>query len=166
MTVNLSEIHVSLGEFERRHNIAKGTVSKRARELGYDTSTGLSPTAYAAMKAEFKVSDRPADVPQDEPDTTPTAPTYTMRAGSLVPMGERRPAIANRVFDAAGYQDDKAALQVEAQQQAAALNDAIAAYARAKVASVLAEVDLVGDALRANALGAMGVQVGKSDTAA
>lgn len=156
-------MNISLGEFERRHNIAKGTVSKRAREMGFDTSEGLNPEAYAAMKAEFKVRDR-AVPSQPEPDTTPTAPTYSMRAGSLVPMGERRPAIASRVFDADGYHQDKAALQVEAQQQAAALNDAIANYARAKVASVLAEVDLVGDALRANALGAMGVQVGKPDS--
>jgi hypothetical protein len=66
MTVNLSEIHISLGEFERRHNIAKGTISKRAREMGFDTSEGLSPTAYAAMKTEFKVSDRPAAAPQPQ----------------------------------------------------------------------------------------------------
>jgi hypothetical protein len=154
----MSDRYVSLGEFERMHGVHKGTVSKRAREMGFDTASGLSPEAYEAMKNEFKVSDRPSG---DRSNDTPTAPTYTMRASSLVPLGERRPAIAQRVFDADGYQQDKAALQVEAQSQAAALNDAIAAYARAKVASVLAEVDLVGDSLRANALGAMGVQVGK-----
>lgn len=51
-------MNISLGEFERRHNIAKGTVSKKARELGFDTSQGLSPEAYEAMKGEFKVCDR------------------------------------------------------------------------------------------------------------
>lgn len=46
---------ISLGEFERRHGIHKGTVSKRAREMGFDTSAGLSSEAYEAMQREFDV---------------------------------------------------------------------------------------------------------------
>lgn len=46
---------MSLGEFQRRYGVHKGTVSKRARELGYDTSAGLSPEAVEAMKREFQV---------------------------------------------------------------------------------------------------------------
>ena len=65
-------MNISLGEFERRHNIAKGTVSKRAREKGFDTSQGLTLEAYEAMKAEFCVRDRPSA------DDTPESPTYPM----------------------------------------------------------------------------------------
>jgi hypothetical protein len=47
--------HISLGDFERRHGINKGSVSKRARELGYSTASGLSPAAYQAMCQAFDV---------------------------------------------------------------------------------------------------------------
>lgn len=46
---------MTLGEFQRRYGVHKGTVSKRARELGYNTSAGLSPEAVEAMKREFQV---------------------------------------------------------------------------------------------------------------
>lgn len=49
---------MTLGEFQRRYGVHKGTVSKKARELGYDTSAGLSPEAVEAMKREFGVSER------------------------------------------------------------------------------------------------------------
>ena len=52
--------NVSLGEFERRHGVNKGTVSKRARELGYATSAGLTPEAYERLKLEFKVDEAAA----------------------------------------------------------------------------------------------------------
>jgi hypothetical protein len=69
-------MNISLGEFERRHNIAKGTVSKRAREKGFDTSQGLTLEAYEAMKAEFCVRDRPS-----ADDNIPASPTYPMEPG-------------------------------------------------------------------------------------
>lgn len=53
----MSNSNISLGEFERRHGINKGTVSKRARELGFNTQQGLSPDAYEVMKADFAVGD-------------------------------------------------------------------------------------------------------------
>ena len=68
---------ISLGEFERRHGINKGTVSKRARELGYDTSAGLSQEAYTALKADFKVPDQPDPEPQPDPKT-PVSPTHVL----------------------------------------------------------------------------------------
>jgi len=46
---------MKLGEFQRRYGVHKGTVSKRARDMGYDTSAGLSPEAVEAMKREFQV---------------------------------------------------------------------------------------------------------------
>jgi len=46
---------MTLGEFQRRYGVHKGTVSKRARDMGYDTSAGLSPEAVEAMKREFQV---------------------------------------------------------------------------------------------------------------
>lgn len=51
----MPETNISLGEFERLHGINKGTISKRARELGFTTSKGLSPEAYEAVKADFGV---------------------------------------------------------------------------------------------------------------
>ena len=48
--------NMTLGEFERTFGINKGTVSKAAREAGYDTSKGLTPEAVDAMKRKFGVS--------------------------------------------------------------------------------------------------------------
>lgn len=62
--------NVSLGEFERRHGVNKGTVSKRARELGYSTSNGLTPEAYERLKLEFKV-DEAKTAQTDVVDETP-----------------------------------------------------------------------------------------------
>jgi hypothetical protein len=89
-------MNISLGEFERRHNIAKGTVSKRARDKGFNTSQGLTPRAYEAMKAEFCIRDCPSA------DDIPESPTYLVgpeqyadpfagmtlgASGSMVPTG-------------------------------------------------------------------------------
>lgn len=63
--------YVSLGEFERMHGVHKGTVSKRAREMGFDTASGLSPEAYEAMKTEFKIKPA-APAPADDIPTSPT----------------------------------------------------------------------------------------------
>jgi hypothetical protein len=46
---------MTLGEFQRRYGVHKGTVSKKARELGFDTSAGLSSEAVEAMRREFQV---------------------------------------------------------------------------------------------------------------
>ena len=46
---------ISLGQFERAYGINKGTVSRKARELGFDTSAGLTPDAVEALKATFNV---------------------------------------------------------------------------------------------------------------
>ncbi|MBD2261121.1 hypothetical protein [Pseudanabaena sp. FACHB-2040] len=56
-------MNISLGEFERRHGINKGTVSKKARELGFDTTSGLSPEAYKSLKQALNVQG-PVTVPQ------------------------------------------------------------------------------------------------------
>lgn len=53
-------VYLSLGEFQKRYGVHKGTVSRRARELGYDTSQGLSPEALEAMKREFKCQESAA----------------------------------------------------------------------------------------------------------
>ena len=48
---------VTLGEFERRHGVNKGTVSKKARDLGYETSEGLTLEAYEHLKAALNVKE-------------------------------------------------------------------------------------------------------------
>ena len=56
----MTTANITLGEFERRHGINKGSVSRAAREAGYDTSKGLTPDAYTAMKEHFEVDQQPA----------------------------------------------------------------------------------------------------------
>jgi hypothetical protein len=89
-------MNISLGEFERRHNIAKGTVSKRARDKGFNTSQGLTPRAYEAMKAEFCIRDCPSadDIPESptylvgpEQYADPFAGTTLGASGAMVPTG-------------------------------------------------------------------------------
>lgn len=155
----MTQRYVTLGEFERMHGVNKGSISRRARELGYDTSSGLSPEAYAAMKAEFGV-DRPTGSGASGQPEQP-AP---YRAGGLVPVSDATVTRTIGLFDADSYQTDKQRLEQTAQSQAAGLNDMVAQYAQSRIASVLADIDLVADSVRANALQAMGAQPGKSQT--
>lgn len=60
--------NVSLGEFERRHGVNKGTVSKKARELGYSTTEGLTPEAYERLKLALNVGE---ETPAREPEAMP-----------------------------------------------------------------------------------------------
>ena len=46
---------ISLGEFERRHGVNKGSVSRKAKELGFSTASGLDAEAYAAMLEAFDI---------------------------------------------------------------------------------------------------------------
>ncbi|MGB3613772.1 MAG: hypothetical protein WBA10_08265 [Elainellaceae cyanobacterium] len=57
----MTTANITLGEFERRHKINKGSVSRAARDAGFDTAKGLTPDAYTAMKEHFEVS-KPAPV--------------------------------------------------------------------------------------------------------
>ena len=66
------ETIISLGEFERRHGINKGTASKAARDLGHDTSKGLSAQAYADLKVAYDLPDY--QEPKPEPETQVTQP--------------------------------------------------------------------------------------------
>ena len=150
---------ISLGEFERMHGVNKGTVSKRARELGFDTTDGLNPEAYEAMKQAFNVG---SDQLPDEP---PVQQPQRMRAGGLVPVGEQTVTRTLGLFDAQSYEADKTQLETNARNQAASLNDMVAQYAQSRIASVLADIDLVADSVRANALQAMGAQPGKPQPA-
>lgn len=118
---------VSLGEFERRHSINKGTVSKRARELGYDTASGLSPAAYQAMCQAFEVGSAASPQPPMPTDRTgaiapEVMPDNFLRAGSLAPVEERQiqlpqgfdPTAMVRLFDGVAGQatDTKTLVQI------------------------------------------------------
>lgn len=94
----MSNGNISLGEFERRHNVNKGTVSKRARELGYDTTHGLSPEAYRVMQAEFQV-----DKAEAKTETPPSHQPQTYRAGKLLPVGTQTVSHTVGLFDAESY---------------------------------------------------------------
>ncbi|MEM6867174.1 MAG: hypothetical protein AAF528_02130 [Cyanobacteria bacterium P01_C01_bin.121] len=139
------------------HGVNKGSVSRRARELGYDTANGLSPKAYEVMRIEFNVGAQSDSEISDNPDQ-PTA----YRAGGLVPVKQGTVSRTIGLFDAASYEADKAQLETSTRNQAASLNEMVAAYAQSRIASVLADIDLVADSVRANALQAMGTQPGKS----
>lgn len=157
-------MNLSLHSFAKTHNLAKSSVHSRCKDLGIDTANGLDEDAIARLKAEFGIKD-PAAVVDEAPGSGLMLPTRTMRHGSLVSIGARRPVLPQQVFDVQAYQEEKADLNLDASQQAAAVNDAIQAYAQARIASVLADIDLAADSIRANALGAMGVQVGKDVSA-
>lgn len=58
---------ISLGEFERKHGVNKGTVSRKAKALGIDTTDGLTQDAYQAMLEAFDI----------DPAATPTMATAT-----------------------------------------------------------------------------------------
>lgn len=102
--------HISLGEFQRRHGIHKGTVSKRAREMEYDTSSGLSPEAYLAMCKEYCVEPWVnGQPPAREPEAIrpEVMPENFIHSGELAPVEERQiqlpdgfnPAAMARFFD-------------------------------------------------------------------
>jgi hypothetical protein len=114
--------HISLGDFERRHRINKGSVSKRARELGYSTASGLSPAAYQAMCQAFDVvpwvNGRPpaASPPVIAPEVMPEG---FIQRGSLASVEERQlqlpqgfdPSAMVKFFDGvAGQATDTATL--------------------------------------------------------
>ena len=155
----MTQRYVTLGEFERMHGVNKGSVSRRARELGYDTANGLSPEAYDAMKTEFDV-----DTQNDSGIAKSPEQPATYRAGGLVPVPTGTVTRTIGLFDADSYEADKQHLEQAAQTQAAGLNDMVAQYAQSRIASVLADIDLVADSVRANALQAMGAQPGKPPT--
>ena len=69
------EIELSLGEFQRRHGIDKGTASKLARENGYDTSKGLTSEAYLFLKGHYNLDNYQAPPPDSK---TPVPPTHVL----------------------------------------------------------------------------------------
>ncbi|MGF1519869.1 MAG: hypothetical protein ACFCVB_18985 [Nodosilinea sp.] len=109
-------MHISLGEFQRSYGIHKGTVSKRARELGFDTSQGLSSEAVEAMKAEFNVQEQAPTAPTITPEVMPDG---FIQSGQLAPVERREielpqgfdPTAMVRFFDGvAGQATDTASL--------------------------------------------------------
>lgn len=144
----------SLHGFCKQHNLAKSTVHSFLTSEGFDLSEGMSPEAIAAAKIEFNIKPEQSQQP---PQHAPT----TMRAGGLVPVGDQTCTRTIALFDAEAYSSDKQALESNTRNQAAGLNEMVAAYAQSRMAAVLADIDLVADSLRANALQQMGMQPGK-----
>lgn len=127
---------------------------------GRQHPTDQRKIVYSPADVALIVGDRLA--PGSNAPQQPQPATY--RAGGLVPVGEQTVTRAIGIFDAASYEADKQALETNARKQAASLNDMVAMYAQSRIASVLADIDLVADSLRANALQAMGTQPGKPTT--
>jgi hypothetical protein len=73
-------MNMTLGEFQRRYGVHKGTISKRARELGFDTSAGLTPEAVDVMRQEFGVTEPVAH-------TAPVEVVDSSRGGALAYYG-------------------------------------------------------------------------------
>ena len=156
----------SVHSFAKQYNLSKSTVYRHLADLGYDLSQGMNDAAEAEAYATFvgpkTTSQRTADTSRARPEAPDTPTIY--RAGGLVPVsnGTRSHTIA--IFDAQQYQQDKQHLEATTRNQAASLNDMVAAYAQSRIASVLADIDLVADSLRANALQQMGTAPGKPST--
>lgn len=61
---------MSLGEFERQHGVNRGTVQKRAQDMGYKTSDGLSEEAVDRLLAYYKLGPyAPEQRPQQPMET-------------------------------------------------------------------------------------------------
>lgn len=124
---------------------------------GQKHSTDSRKIVYSPADVALIVGDRiapGADIPKQPQPTT-------MRAGGLVPVGEHTCTRTIALFDAEQYSSDKQRLEENTRNQAAGLNEMVAAYAQSRMAAVLADIDLVADSLRANALQQMGMQPGK-----
>jgi hypothetical protein len=147
---------MTLGEFERVYGVHKGTVSKRARAAGFNTSAGLSPEAVKAMKAEFGITEPPqqAEPPQQEPvPTTPVEILEGNHRGELMlpqqpstidlgqyreeaPLTDFRPEDITRFLE--GCDGFLSAVEADFQKQQAITEqkEAAAAAVRAKVEQV------------------------------
>ncbi|HEY9887643.1 MAG TPA: hypothetical protein V6D02_04530 [Candidatus Obscuribacterales bacterium] len=143
----------SLHSFCKTHQLAKSTVHSFLTSEGFDLSQGMTPAAIAAAKIEFNIQPEQPQPPQQQPTT--------YRAGGLVPVEEGTFTRTIGLFDAQSYAADKQALESNARHQAAGLNEMVAQYAQSRIAAVLADIDLVADSVRANALQAMGQAPGK-----
>lgn len=156
----------SVHSFAKQYNLSKSTVYRYLIDLGYDLSQGMNDAAeaeaYAAFVGPKSTGQHTIDTPRTRPEA-PDAPT-TYRAGGLVPVGHDTRSRTIAIFDAQQYQQDKQHLESTTRNQAASLNDMVAAYAQSRIASVLADIDLVADSLRANALQEMGTAPGKRST--
>ena len=150
----------SISAFCKAHGLAKTTVHAWLKGQGYDTSKGLTPGAESAALNHFCPTVEAESV-EVVISPIPSTAGYSMQAGGLVPRVSQPSSIAAQSFDAAAYQADKAALQHQAQQQAMGVNDVVRQYSRAKIAGVLADIDLAAETLRANALAEMGLTTGK-----
>lgn len=152
----------SLHSFCKAHNLAKSTVHSHLTALGHDLSQGLTDAAVADARAGFL---SPADIPAAT-EAQPAAPTQTFTAGGLVPVASGGMTRTTQVFDAQQYQADKQALQGQTVATAGDINSMVTAYAQNRIASVLADIDLTADSIRANAMQAMGVEPAPKQSAA
>lgn len=151
----------SIHSFAKRHGLSKSSVHAWLQRQGYDTSRGLTPGAAEAALAKFCPQPPAVEAVEVAIAPIPTQQGYTMQAGGLVPRTAQPSSIAAQSFDAQAYQADKRALQLQTQQQAIGVNEAICQYSRAKIAGVLADIDLAAETLRTNAMAEMGLNTGK-----
>ena len=81
-----NKIEISLGEFERRHNVNKSTVSRLARDAGFDTSEGLTSEAYAYLRQHYGLAEWSAsDVAKANPTASvDVVPTNFIQSSALV----------------------------------------------------------------------------------
>ena len=135
-------MNISLGEFERRHGIAKGTVSKQARAMGFQTSQGLTPSAYAALADHYGVADQQQ---QAMGYIVPAADTLTLpqQSGELAlggigggQLADFQPEDIERFLSACDGFQQAIDADWERQQQLAKRKAAAAAKVKAKVAEV------------------------------
>jgi len=81
-------MNISLGEFERRHGVNKGTVSRKAKALGIDTTDGLTPEAYQRLLEVFDIDPTatatPVAIAEEE---APGALAYYGQITEIAPAG-------------------------------------------------------------------------------
>lgn len=81
--------NVSLYQFEQRHKVNRGTVSKRAQSMEYKTKYGLTWTAYLAMCTAFGVTpwDENGNPPPEQPKSDGSGQDAAIAPKVEVPAG-------------------------------------------------------------------------------
>lgn len=154
----------SLHSFCTQHGLPKTTVHRLLKTEGHDLSNGLSDDAIALLKREYSIQDEPIEaVLEDEPSSEPSGQLVTYSHASTLGFVGGSPLAGSQIgFNHDAYMAHKTELQQASQALAGDLNAVVQAYASSRVASVLADIDTVAEALRANAFQSMGVTTGKA----
>lgn len=92
---------MTLGEFERQYGVNRGTVQKRAQDMGFKTSDGLGESAVDALQSYYKVGPYAPKATAQQPEATGSEVVKRVEvAGSL--SGRKAPEMSVYTFNVPG----------------------------------------------------------------